>query len=208
METSEEKKAYNKEYYLKNKNKLNENSKNYHSENKTTISEEKKNYYSSNKETILLIKKQYYQNNIDRIKEVKKEYRKNNKIKIAKQKKLYQQRLLSTDIGKLAHSIRGHIRRSLLNAGYTKKAKTEDIIGCTINEFKNHLESKFEDWMTWENKGLYNGELSYGWDLDHIIPLSSGKTEEEILNLNHHTNLQPLCSKINRDIKKNNPSYY
>ena len=57
--------------------------------------------------------------------------------------------------------------------------------------------------MNWENKGLYNGDLNYGWDIDHIIPISSAFTEVEILKLNHYTNLQPLCSKINRDIKKN-----
>ena len=58
------------------------------------------------------------------------------------------------------------------------------------------------DRMTWENRGLYNGEFNYGWDIDHIIPLSSAETEEDIIKLNHYTNLQPLCSKINRDIKK------
>jgi len=42
-----------------------------------------------------------------------------------------------------------------------------------------------------------------GKNLDYIIPISSTKTEEEILKLNHYTNLQPLCSKVNRDIKKN-----
>jgi hypothetical protein len=56
--------------------------------------------------------------------------------------------------------------------------------------------------MTWDNYGLYNGELNYGWDVDHIIPLSSVKTEEELIKLNHYTNLQPLCSKINRYIKR------
>ena len=44
----------------------------------------------------------------------------------------------------------------------------------------------------------------YMWDIDHIIPVSSAKREEEIIKLNHYTNLQPLCSKINRYIKKNN----
>ena len=57
--------------------------------------------------------------------------------------------------------------------------------------------------MNWENYGMYNGDLCFGWDIDHIIPVSSAKTEEEILKLNHYTNLQPLCSKENRDIKKN-----
>ena len=56
--------------------------------------------------------------------------------------------------------------------------------------------------MAWENKGLYNGELNYGWDVDHIKPLSTASSEEELIILNHYTNLQPLCSKINRDIKR------
>jgi len=56
--------------------------------------------------------------------------------------------------------------------------------------------------MTWENYGKYNGDADYGWDIDHIIPLSMAKTEEEIIKLCHHTNLQPLCSFTNRVIKK------
>ena len=67
---------------------------------------------------------------------------------------------------------------------------------------QKNLESKFEPWMTWDNRGLYNGKFNYGWDIDHIIPLCSAKTEEELLKLLHYTNCQPLCSKINRDIKK------
>ena len=85
-----------------------------------------------------------------------------------------------------------------------KSYKTEDILGCSFDEFKLYLESKFEDWMTWDNRGLYNGELNYGWDIDHIIPLSTAKNEEDVIRLNHYTNLQPLCSKVNRYIKRNN----
>jgi hypothetical protein len=87
--------------------------------------------------------------------------------------------------------------------GFSKKSKTQDILGCTFEEFKLYIESLFEDWMNWNNHGLYNGELNYGWDLDNIIPQSSVTTEKEIIKLNHHTNYQPLCSKINRDIKRN-----
>lgn len=57
--------------------------------------------------------------------------------------------------------------------------------------------------MTWENRGLYNGELNHGWDIDHITPLSSAKSEEEVYSLSHYSNLQPLDSKINRDVKRN-----
>jgi len=77
-----------------------------------------------------------------------------------------------------------------------------DKLGCSFEEFKIYLESKFEDWMTWENKGLYNGYLNYGWDIDHKIPISSATTEEEMIKLNHYTNLQPLCSYTNRYIKR------
>ena len=56
--------------------------------------------------------------------------------------------------------------------------------------------------MNWENYGLYNGELNYGWDIDHIIPTSSAKNEIDFLKLWNFNNLKPLCSKINRDIKK------
>jgi hypothetical protein len=80
--------------------------------------------------------------------------------------------------------------------------KTYEILGCTYEEFKNHIELKFEPWMDWDNHGLYNGEKCFGWDLDHIIPLSSAKTEEDVISLNHYSNLQPLCSYVNRVIKR------
>jgi hypothetical protein len=70
-----------------------------------------------------------------------------------------------------------------------------------------HIERQFESWMTWDNYGKYNGEFRYGWDIDHIIPISSVKNKEEIININHYTNLQPLCSKINREIKKDKLEY-
>lgn len=56
--------------------------------------------------------------------------------------------------------------------------------------------------MNWENHGIYCGKPNHGWDIDHIIPLSSAKTEEELLRLNHYTNLRPLCSYHNRVVKR------
>ena len=60
-----------------------------------------------------------------------------------------------------------------------------------------------EPWMSWDNYGKYNGQPEYGWDLDHIIPISSATSENEILKLSHYTNLQSLDSYINRCVKKN-----
>ena len=65
----------------------------------------------------------------------------------------------------------------------------------------------FEPWMNWGNHGNPKDgviEPNKTWDIDHIIPLSSAKTEDDIIKLNHYTNLRPLCSYNNRFIKKNN----
>jgi hypothetical protein len=96
------------------------------------------------------------------------------------------------------------LNSNIKKQGYTKKGRSHEILGCSYEEFKEHLESKFEPWMSWDNRGLYNGKTNYGWDVDHIIPLSSAITEEDVVKLNHFTNLQPLCSYINRVIKRDN----
>jgi len=41
---------------------------------------------------------------------------------------------------------------------YYKKYSIEKIIGCTFEEFKHHIECKFEPWMNWDNYGKYNSE--------------------------------------------------
>jgi len=73
----------------------------------------------------------------------------------------------------------------------SKREKTFDLIGCTPNELKIHIEKKFISGMTWENHGLR------GWHIDHIIPLSSAKSNEELKKLCHYTNLQPLWALEN-----------
>ena len=103
---------------------------------------------------------------------------------------------------KISCNFRSALGRAIRLGSYYKSRKTEEILGCSFEFLMGYLESKFEPWMDWSNYGKYNGELNYGWDSDHIVPLSSARTEEELLKLLHHTNLQPLCSKVNRDIKK------
>ena len=136
--------------------------------------------------------------------EKKKEYYENNKqARLEYQRKYKINRKLSDPLFKLTRNIRNAIRKSFINNGYKKTSKTFLILGCSFEEFKQHLESKFESWMTWDNYGLYNGTANYGWDIDHIIPSSSALTEEDVIKLNHYTNLQPMCSYYNRDVKKN-----
>lgn len=110
-------------------------------------------------------------------------------------------RLKNDPLFKLTCNIRTLIRISFKN-GFTKRSRTEKIIGCSYDELKKHFEDKFEAWMTWDNYGKYNGELNYGWDIDHIIPVCTATNEEELVKLNHYTNLQPLCGYTNRYIKR------
>lgn len=184
--------------YIKNRRNIQNN---YYQRNKEEIyqrnKEYNKNWILENKEKKRSYDKKSYESNREYRLEKSKEYNKNNKEKINQYQK---DRLKSDPIAYLSHKMRNNIYKSLNRNNLSMK--TQEILGCSFHFFKLYLESKFESWMTWDNKGLYNGEFNYGWDIDHIIPLSSAKTEEDVIKLNHYTNLQPLCSKVNRDIKK------
>ena len=101
-------------------------------------------------------------------------------------------------------NIRGGIHSLFSKNRWMKENRSIDILGLSPVDFKEYIEKQFEPWMNWDNYGKYNGEFNYGWDIDHIIPVSKAKTVEDAIKLNHYTNLQPLCSKTNRDIKRNN----
>jgi len=87
-----------------------------------------------------------------------------------------------------------------------KNVRTEFILGCSFEDFKLYIERKFENWMSWENNGVYTGNYNETWQLDHIIPISQAKSEEEIMKLNHYTNFRPLCSRKN--LEKSNKITY
>ena len=141
----------------------------------------------------------YYCLSCQRHKNSKRRESKEVRNKEYEQKKI---RLKTDNLFRLTCNVRSLIRICLKRQGFTKKSKTYKILGCSFEDFKERIESQFEDWMSWDNYGLYNGEEKYGWDLDHIVPLSSAQCEEDIIRLNHHSNIQPLCSHINRDVKR------
>ena len=195
--------AHNNYYDDNRGNELNRR-KIYYKDNKVKLNDINKNYYKDNKESILNRQKIYYIENKERIKESIKKYQIENKNKLNNRRKI---RLSNDPLFKLKCNLRRMNSRALENKGFKKSIKTEQIIGLSFNEIKLYLESKFKNWMNWENYGLYNGNENYGWDIDHIVPLNFGTTKEEIIKLNNYTNLQPLCSKINRDIKKGKMDY-
>ena len=162
--------------------------------------------YYLNIEKIKIKQKNYRNENVDKIRLNKKAYY--SKVK-NKRNDYIKNRIKNDYIFSLKLTISKNINNKLKRFLKNKKDRnTFDILGCSLEEFITYLESKFEKRMTWDNKGLYNGEKNYGWDLDHIIPMCSAKTEDEIYKLNHYSNFQPLCSKINRDVKWKNINYY
>jgi hypothetical protein len=91
--------------------------------------------------------------------------------------------------------LRSNIGTSIANAlvarGYKKTSKTCEILGCTFQEFKDHIEKQFLPDMNWENRFL--------WHLDHIVPVSFATTEQELIMLNHYSNLRPLWGVENQN---------
>lgn len=184
---------YNKEYRLNHKEYFMVKNKEHHIVNKENISERKRKYYLENCEKIRERKRKYYLENKERL-------NKQSVVHVNKRKN-------DDNLFKLTCNIRGLIHSTLKLDGYRKTSKTQNILGCTFEEFKMYLESKFEPWMNWSNYGNWNGEpkeINAAWDIDHIIPISIAKTEEMALKLSHHTNFQPLCSYTNRHIKRDN----
>jgi len=163
-------------------------------------SDREKVKYLENRESKLEKAKEYNLNNREKKIEYLKNYREKEENK-EKRRNNYKENIKDSffRFNKLTRNL---VTNAFKRKGFIKSSKTEFILCCTINEFMSYIEDRFEPWMNWENRGLYNGEFNYGWDIDHIIPVSSAKTEEDLVKLNHYTNLRPLCSKINRDIKR------
>jgi hypothetical protein len=169
-----------KEYYLNNKEYYKEYKEKYKEKYKEYYKERYKNNKEKNKEYYKEYRKEYYKNNKEKHKEYCKEYIKN--------------RMQIDPLFKLKCNIRSLIRTSIKNKGFTKSSQTYNILGCTYEEFKKHLENQFTKGMNWENQGE--------WHLDHIYPVSLAKDEEELYKLNHYTNFQPLWAEDN--LKKGN----
>jgi hypothetical protein len=202
MTKTEKQKEYAKEWYKKNREKsLQSSKKNYRNnleqkieygkqwrlDNKEKLKEYKKENYLKNKEKISQKHKEYYEKNKEKTKEKIKEYVKNNKEKI---KIRINNRKKIDPLYKLRCNIRILILMSIKKQGYNKQTKTFDILGCTFEDFKQHIERQFLKGMSWDNRSE--------WHLDHIYPVSLAKDEAELIKLNHYTNFQPMWAAENR----------
>lgn len=157
---------WNKLYARRNKEKM----KAYYHENKKELRLKQKIYREKNKEKIKLIGKNYQINNRDKLRKYGSNY-------VCKRRK-------SDCLFKLKMNIRSRIMCMFKKNKWTKNTKSEKILGCTFEFAKKWIEKQFKKGMNWENHGE--------WHIDHKIPLAYAKNEQELKELCHYTNLQPL----------------
>lgn len=132
--------------------------------------------------------KEWRKNNLEKAKKSVKDWQTENKKYISEYKKLR----YKTDLNyRVKVQLRGRLNAALKKN--CKKGSAVKLLGCTIEEFKNHISSQFKDGMTWENWGHNT------WNIDHARPLSSFDLTDplQLAAACHYTNLQPLFASDN-----------
>lgn len=211
----EEIKIKKKQYYLKNKESINNRKKQHYQDNKEQILKKNKQYRQDNKEQIKKQKKEYQRNNKEYLKEYLREYYSGNKQRLKTKSKQYyldnkekvkqyrqdnkeylneynvqyvKQRCANEPLYRFKRNLRNLVSNSIKRQGYSKKSKSFEILGCSFEHLMNWL-----DFEKWNNEDCH---------IDHIIPISLAKNEDDALLLSHYTNLQILSAEDN--IKKGN----
>jgi hypothetical protein len=162
---------YEKEKYRDIIKKIKSASKLYKKIKRKELSLKNKIYRLNNKERIDENRKKYYQKNNRRIYDVHKKL------------------LLRKPLAKFKIRIRNLISTTIRRKSFSKGSKTNEILGCTFEELKIHIESLFYEGMNWDNYGE--------WHIDHIMPASMAKTYDEVVRLNHYKNLRPMWASDN-----------
>ena len=118
------------------------------------------------------------------------EYRKRNAKKI--DTRVYQWRLdrfKRDPLFKFKERLKCRMYVAFKKIGMRKPQRSMELLGGSLEEIRKHIEARFTEGMMWNNYGK--------WHVDHVIPLVSGKTQEEMIKLCHYKNLQPLWAVDN-----------
>jgi len=181
-----------REYRKENKEKIAEQRKKSYEENKEERNQKCREYYEENKEELRQKAKEYRENNPEKIKEYQGEYKEANREELTKKNMDYKRKRLAEDpLFKLIDGLRSRILLAIKSQAGEKAAKSMELLGCSVQHVRDHLESQFTEGMTWENRGE--------WHIDHILPCASFNLEDpqEQKKCFHWTNLQPLWALDN-----------
>lgn len=146
--------------------------------------------YASNPDKFKKRQANIYQSRKRQIKSRVSFYASKNKQKINKYKLEWaKERFASDPVFAITKRVRELTRLAFKKNGYQKNTKTSEVLGCDWQTLKSHIERQFTKGMSWDNRDK--------WHIDHIVPLSSAKSEDEVIALNHYTNLRPMWAEDN-----------
>ncbi len=149
-------------------------------------------FYYKNQEKILIKHKEYREKNAEKLR--LKDRVRSKTIERKNQKRIWRrkrrkERMKNDILFKLTSNLRRRLHSAITSSGMVKTKTTKEFLGADIKIVKEHLEKQFTEGMNWGNYGK--------WHIDHIIPISSAKTQEKLEKLFHYTNLQPLWAEEN-----------
>ncbi len=128
--------------------------------------------------------------------ENRKIYTKNYNTKYKNRRNKLRSVRYNTDINyKLSENLRKRINKAIKNN--QKSGSAIKDLGCSIEQFKIYIESKFQSGMTWDNYGRKPGVKC--WEIDHVKPLNNFDltSSEEFKKAAHFSNLQPMWAEDN-----------
>jgi hypothetical protein len=171
--------------YKLNSEKLLLNNKSWKLKNPDKVKQQRKNYYILNKEDQINYTINWRLNNPDKVKIYQKntENRETRKNYVKEYKKYYKSK------NPHVYAWRSILNNVLNRFNIKKNNKTIELLGYSAQDLKEHLESKFLEGMSWDNRNE--------WHIDHIIPVSSFDKSEKMSVVNSLDNLQPLWAKDN-----------
>lgn len=196
LEHREEKLAKDKAYREANKERVNERARKYYHENKEIMAKKSAEYRAKNRDVIIEKKKAHYQKNKEYYDEYHRKYKEEHRDEInAFFRKYYHDRKNADPIFKLAYQVRGTIQDSFRHRGYRKDTNAAELTGLCSADLTDYLIETFRN--------------NYGreWDgvepvhIDHIIPLATAESIDDVKRLCHYTNLQLLTAEDN--LRKN-----
>lgn len=151
----------------------------------------------NNPEKVLEAKRKYREKHKPRLNAISRKYREDNKERLNIYKIGYiKERIEKDSVFKLKEQTRKLIGKAFKRKSYNKSTKTFDILGCSYDELYNYLlKSAIKNYP---NKNITKDNLmSFDWHIDHIVPISTAKSEDEVLKLNNYKNLQLLTPEDN-----------
>lgn len=173
-----------REYNLINREKIRSKCNEYYNNNK----EKNKEYRNKNKERIKQYDKKYNVENKSTKRTADLKWKKKNRDKVNKILQKYNLTRYHNDPEfRLVKTLRHRINKAIKQKHTVKKQSTLILLGCSVQECRQYLESQFKEGMSWSNHGTI-------WEIDHIVPCSKfdlTKLEEQ-QKCFHYTNLQPL----------------